>query len=205
MKKFVKCLAFAMAALICTTSAFAADKAIEKQAMKEAKVNVKTLKKDGWKLLGSGDLEMALYRHNIKKLEGQKEYIGTADNVKEIDNGKKKALLSAQNEFAQVHCVAINGKILQDVGNLTGDETDEFNKFRTAVEGRIKGEIRGELQPSIILVRDLGKGTKSVQGWYLCDFENAKQVIRRAYEMELENTKLRNKICSEVSEWINAE
>ena len=71
----------AIAILVASTPVFAQSNKDVKAAKKEAKTAAKQLKKEGFKLLELGDIEVQLGDYLVEAKSGQKQIVGTADDI----------------------------------------------------------------------------------------------------------------------------
>lgn len=111
MKKLIAlCLVLILAAPALTTNAESSlqkelNKELVKQLKKNYKKKKKELEKDRWKIYGSSKtLEVALLEHYTKLYndgEVAEEIIGTADNFKSNNVGRRQAVTNAQVAYAQ--------------------------------------------------------------------------------------------------------
>ena len=103
MKKLIAlCLVLILAAPALTTNA---ESSLQKELKKNYKKKKKELEKDRWKIYGSSKtLEVALLEHYTKLYndgEVAEEIIGTADNFKSNNVGRRQAVTNAQVAYAQ--------------------------------------------------------------------------------------------------------
>lgn len=156
MKKLIAlCLVLILAAPALTTNAESSlqkelNKELVKQLKKNYKKKKKELEKDRWKIYGSSKtLEVALLEHYTKLYndgEVAEEIIGTADNFKSNNVGRRQAVTNAQVAYAQRAGAQVKARIVEDIAANSADINAEFEHFYAAYEAQVQKEIGAELQ-----------------------------------------------------------
>lgn len=176
----------------------------EKICNNNAKNRAKELKKEGFTVMGSLPLQDALYKHFAKIEMGATEQIGTG-RAKSQNNGRQMCLTSAMAEYASKAVSQIKGRNVTDsYGNEVDTENDpEFARFYAAYERLTQKEIKGELQESCTVVRDLPDGSKEFRMFLTVDENKALNSRQKAMKEALEESKLAQNYAKQVSEFIN--
>ena len=146
MKKLIAlCLVLILAAPALTTNAESSlqkelNKELVKQLKKNYKKKKKELEKDRWKIYGSSKtLEVALLEHYTKLYndgEVAEEIIGTADNFKSNNVGRRQAVTNAQVAYAQRAGAQVKARIVEDIAANSADINAEFEHFYAAYEAQ---------------------------------------------------------------------
>jgi len=164
----------------------AQSKALEKARKKEYKTKIKEYKKENWKLFGSShSIEVALLQHYDKLNalgEDGHEVLGIASKFKSKNVGKQMAINNACLTYAQEAGSYVKGRVVSD---LSGDGVladKEFDNFYAAYERLVEKEIKGEMQESYCIIRDLGDGTFEMQIYYIVSELAASKARIRALE-----------------------
>ena len=184
----------------------AQSKALRKAIKKEYKTKMKEYKKEGWKLFGSShSLDVSLLSH-YEKLEalGENGYeiVGICGKYKSDNVGHQAAINNACNTYARNAGSHVKGRLVSDIAS-NGDETSsEFDHFYAAYETLVEKEIRGEMEESYAIYRDLGDGEKTMQVYFIINEDAAVRARIRAYENALKESEAAQKYASKVSEFI---
>lgn len=176
----------------------------EKICNNNAKNRAKELKKEGFTVMGSLPLQDALYKHFAKIEMGATEEIGTG-RAKSQNNGRQMCLTSAMAEYASKAVSQIKGRNVTDsYGNEVDTENDpEFARFYAAYERLTQKEIKGELQESFTVVKDLPDGSKEFRMFLTVDEDKALNCRQKAMKEALEESKLAQNYAKQVTEFIN--
>lgn len=196
MKKFISIM---VATMVAMSSIYAQTKQVVKAAKKEAKITAKTLQQEGYKLLELGDICIQLEEYLIKAKTGHKQIVGTAEACKTLNLAKTTALNNAINEYATMSGGMVKGRITSNASNINGQQVDDIV---AAYERLIQKEIKGEIQASVILVKD-NKKSYDVRAYCLVDLEAAHAARIKAITLALEELKLSQEYGSAVSDWID--
>lgn len=196
MKKFISIL---IATIVAVSPVFAQTKKDVKAAKKEAKVAANNLKKEGYKLLELGDLQIQLENYLLKAKAGQKQIVGTAENCKSLNLGKTTALNNAINEYATMSGGMVKGRITSNTSNINEQQVDDVV---AAYERLVLKEIKGEIQTCLTLVKETKK-KYDVRVYCLVDYDAAHAARMKAMRLALEELELSQKYGSEVSNWID--
>lgn len=204
MKKIIMML-LAMAMLMPAT-VNAQNKILQKALKKEYKSKMKQYSKEGWKLFGSSrSLDVALLKH-YDKLEslGDNAYeiVGICAKYKSDNVGHQSAINSACNTYARNAGSHVKGRVVSDMASNGDDTAAEFDKFYAAYETLVEKEIKGEMQESYAIYRDLGHGEKTMQVYFIINEDAATKARIRAYENALKESEAAQKYATKVSEFI---
>ena len=172
------------------------NKELVKQLKKNYKKRKKELEKDKWKIQGSTKtLEVALLEHYTKLYNEDdvaEEIVGTADNFKSTNIGRRQAVTNAQMSYAQ------------RAGANADDVNAEFEHFYAAYEANVQKEIGMELQESFTLMRPHagGKSTYDMQIFFIVSENAATRARVRAYENALKESEAAQRYADRVSQFI---
>lgn len=204
MKKIMMML-LAMAMLMPATMN-AQNKILQKALKKEYKTKMKQYKKEGWKLFGSSrSLDVALLKH-YDKLEtlGDNAYeiVGVVGEYKSDNVGHQAAINNACNTYARNAGSHVKGRVVSDMASNGNDSSAEFDHFYAAYESLVEKEIKGEMQESYAIYRELGGGKKTMQVYFIINEDAATKARIRAYENAMKESKAAQKYATKVSEFI---
>lgn len=214
MKKLIAlCLALILAAPAFTTYAESSlqselNKELVKQLKKNYKKKKKELEKDKWKIQGSTKtLEVALLEHYTKlysEKEVAEEIVGTADNFRSTNIGRRQAVTNAQMSYAQRAGAKIKARITEDMGANSGNIDAEFEHFYAAYEANVQKEIGMELQESFTLIRQHAgsKDAYDMQIFFIVSEDAATRARVRAYENALKESEAAQRYADRVSQFI---
>ena len=188
-----------LAALVAIAPVAAQSSKDVRAAKKEAKTAAKQLKKEGFKLLELGDLQMQLQDYLVRAKAGCKQIVGTADNCMSINLGKTTALNNAINEYATLSGGVVKGRITTNTSNISGQQADDIV---AAYERLVLKEIKGEIQTCITLVRQ-NKRNYDVRVYCLVDYDAAHAAKMKAMQLALEELNLAQQYGSAISDWID--
>lgn len=188
-----------LAALVAIAPVAAQSSKDVRAAKKEAKTAAKQLKKEGFKLLELGDLQMQLQDYLVRAKAGCKQIVGTADNCMSINLGKTTALNNAINEYATLSGGVVKGRITTNTSNISGQQADDIV---AAYERLVLKEIKGEIQTCITLVRQ-NKKNYDVRVYCLVDYDAAHAAKMKAMQLALEELNLAQQYGSAISDWID--
>lgn len=196
MKKIILMM---LAAIIAISPVAAQTKQELRAAKKEAKVAAKQLKKEGFKLLELGDMQMQLESYLAKAKAGCKQIVGTADNCITVNLGKIAALNNAINEYATLSGGIVKGRITSNASNIGGRQADDIV---AAYERLVLKEIKGEIQTCVTLVRENQKHY-DVRVYCLVDYDAAHAAKMKAMQLALEELNLAQQFGAQISDWID--
>ena len=170
----------------------------------------KELEKDRWKIYGSSKtLEVALLEHYTKLYndgEVAEEIIGTADNFKSNNVGRRQAVTNAQVAYAQRAGAQVKARIVEDIAANSADINAEFEHFYAAYEAQVQKEIGAELQESFTIVRPHTKSKKcntyDMQVFFIISEDAATRARVRAYENALKESEAAQRYADRVSQFI---
>lgn len=141
-----------------------------KALKKEYNAKRKEFKKAGWKLYGSSKtLDAALLNH-YKKLEemgdNAEEIIGNVGNCNSMDIGHQLAINNATTKYAQKCSSSLRG-ITSSTMQGGSDANSEVDQFFAAYEREVQITIRGELEESFSIIREIGPGLYEIQSFFI--------------------------------------
>lgn len=204
MKKILFIL-FAML-LMAPVSADAQNKQLQKQLKKEYKTKMKEFKKEGWKLFGSSrSLEVVLLKHydKLESLgENGHEEVGFAAASKSDNVLHQSAINNACNTYARNAGSHVKGRVVSDMASNGNDPSAEFDHFYAAYESLVEKEIRGEMQESFAIYRELRDGSKTVRVFFIINEDAATKARIRAYENAMKESEAAQKYATKVSEFV---
>lgn len=186
-------LFMALVALFVASPVFAQTKAQKK--------HVKELNKEGWKSESSFPMIDALYAHYGKLANGLEERVGIAYNKKKVNIAKAEALNNAINDYAQEASTFVKGRVASDMSDIDDQEREAFV---AGFERLVQAEIKGELKPSVTLIKENEDGTYSVRRYFVLDYEASMKANERALKQALEESKIAKEYGNTISDWINA-
>ena len=199
MKKIILMM---LAAVIVAGPVAAQTKKELRAAKKEAKMAAKQLKKEKFKLLEIGDLEMQLESYLIKTKTGCKQIVGTAEDCISINLAKTAAMNNAVNEYATLSGGIVKGRITSEVSKVNEQQADDIV---AAYERLVLKEIKGEIQSCVTLIRANGKNKKNYDARVYClvDYDTAHAAKVKAMNLALEELNLTQEYGSKISDWVN--
>lgn len=193
-----KLFIFLLVALFATQSIYAQDVASE--ARKEAKKGTKSVRRDGFKLLESGDLEGSMARHLEKVLSGKAlQLAGTAEDKNSINIAVSVARNNAINAHVELASSVVKGRIVSEIIDLGNEQTE---KFLAQYERILSGVLKSELSLSYTLYKEQNNKC-SVRAYYLLDYERAQKIHLDAIRHAAEQQGLWQMYGSRMSIWIN--
>lgn len=175
----------------------------EKDAQKQAKNMAKQLKKEGWKLNGSGDMQLMLERHMLKLTEfggNGTEFVGNANDIKNLNSASRMARMAASTAYAEQSQMALKERI--DGSDVILD-SDQRQTLIAGYEARVAKELNGEITRSVELYKQNKNGTFDVRAFYVVDEEAARATKLRALRAEAEYMKLSTNIADQISKFVN--
>lgn len=176
----------------------------EKLCNKNAKQRAKELKKEGYKMMGSLPLEDALYKHYAKLELGAIEQPGSGRS-KSKNLGRQMCLNAAMAEFASTEASQIKGRTFYDAqGNeIDTDNNEEFARFYAAFERLSQKEIKGELQESLTVMKELPDGSYEYRMFMTIDKAKLDKSRAKAISNAIEESKLSQEYAKQMSDFIN--
>ena len=149
------------------------DKALQKAQKKEMKQKMKDYKKDGYEILGSRTMEVALLKHYSKLNELGDDgavFEGYAENVKSKNTAEQMAINNATIKYAQKAGSSVKGRVVSDIfADGTGDDS-EFEKFYAAYERLVEQKVKNVLTPSYSVIKKRADGTYEIQSFFIATF-----------------------------------
>jgi len=203
MKKFLMLLlVFCFAA---STPAFAdLNKTLNKEMEKEYKKKVKQYKKEKWNVMGSRTLEVSLLKHYMKLNDldtDAREVFGIA-NTKTKNNGYQAAMNNAMIKYASDAGSYLKGRVMSDVFADGANPDSEFDHFFAAYERLVEKEIKGEMEESFSMIKNLPNGTYEVQVFYVVSESRAAKARMRALENALKESEAAQKYADKLSKFV---
>lgn len=201
-----KILVLLMAVMMMVPVVNAQSRILKKAMKKEYKLKMKEYNKEGWKLLASSrSLDVALLKH-YEKLEelGDSGYeiSGVCAKCKSENVGMQMAINNACNIYARNAGSHVKGRIVSDMATDGVLTSSEFDKFYAAYESLVEKEIKGEMQLSYAIYKDLKDGEKSIQVYFVINEDAASKARIRAYENALKESIVAQKYATEISKFI---
>ena len=161
-------------------------------------------KRDGWELYGSTrTLDDALRAHYATlETPGVSEVTGTASGVKSEAVGQQVAWNNACINYVQQTGGFLRGRVDSDshAGNASNAE---FSNFYAAYETLLQKEIRGELKPSLSLIRKLPDGTCQMMVFFIVDEAAAAGARIKAMELAAQESEAAQRIADSVRGQVN--
>ena len=161
-------------------------------------------KRDGWELYGSSrTLDDALRAHYAAlETPGVSEVTGTASSVKSETVGQQVAWNNACINYVQQAGGFLRGRV--DSDSHAGTTSDaEFSNFYAAYETLLQKEIRGELKPSLTLIRRLSNGTHQMMVFFIVDEDAAAKARIKAMELAAQESEAAQRIADSVRGQVN--
>lgn len=178
-------------------------KEFRKQAEKMGKSKAKEFKKQGWSINGSGDLAMMLTKHYLKTENfGGKgiELQGNANGIKNLSTAIMSARLAATREYAAQVGTALKEKI--EGSNTIVGNIDSQNLI-AGFEARVAQELKGEINPSIVMYKKNKDGSYEVMSFFVVDPDATKALKIRTLKAEAEYMQLSTEIANKISKFVN--
>lgn len=195
-----------LAICLIVPSVDAQSKQLEKKRKKEYAAKIKEYKKEDWKLFGSSHtIEVALLTHydNLNKLgEDGREVMGTASKFKSKNVGHQMSINNACITYAQQAGSHVKGRIVSDMAGDGVDTDAEFDHFYAAYERLVESEIRGEMNESYSIIRDLGDGTFEMQTYFIVSESAATRARIRALENAAKESEAAQRYAEKVAEFV---
>lgn len=201
-----KILILLLSMVLTVPVANAQNKVLQKAIKKEYKTKMKEYKKEGWKLFASSrSLDVALLKH-YDKLEtlGDNAYeiVGVCARYKSDNVGHQAAINNACNTYARNAGSHVKGRVVSDMASNGDDTSAEFDHFYGAYESLVQKEIRGEMQESYAVYKDLGNGEKTMQVFFIINEDAATKARIRAFENAMKESEAAQKYAEKVSNFV---
>lgn len=203
-----KIIALLIAFCVIAPAAMMADssKAMRKARDKERKEVLKRYKKEGWKLFGSTrSLEVALLSHwdkLDKEGEDAREIMGVSTRTKSKNAGQQMAINNACVTYAQQAGSSLRGRVLSDMNADGSDPSAEMDHFYGAYERMVEREIKGEMDQSLSLIRELPDGTYEIETYFIVSENAASKARMRALENAMKESEAAQKYAGTVSRFV---
>ncbi len=168
---------------------------LPKEWKKECKKQQKRLQKAGWQIFGSSrSLEYALLSHYEKQYEqgnriGDGEVVGiaTVSDARNKNLLRQQAINSAYTTYATRSVTNIKGKIVQE---LKLKDNEEVENFCAAYGASVEKEIKGELQPSFEVIKEVSPNRVDMQAFFVINKSSAVKARLQALENIIKNSNL---------------
>jgi hypothetical protein len=182
------------------------NKQLQKERNKEYKVKLKNYKKDGWKVFGTvHTLEVSILSH-LEKLDALgdagTQIVGIAQGFRNKDLGRRMAVASACNDYAEKSGALVKGRLLNDMANDGRSPDNEFYKFYAAFEQLVEKELKGELVETYSVIRETSKGVYEMESNFIVDVDAVTRAVVRAYENAAKESEAAQKYAGQVSDFI---
>lgn len=182
------------------------NKQLEKALKKEYKEKKKEFKREGWKLFGSSrSLDVALLSHYDKLQtlsEDGREVVGVATNVRSKNAGHQMAINNACITYGQQAGSQVKGRVVSDLAANATDATGEFDHFYAAYERLVEKEIRGEMEESFTIVREMTPGVYEFQTFFIVSESAASKARIRAMEDALKESEAAQKHAKTIADFV---
>ncbi len=182
------------------------NKQLEKALKKEYKEKKKEFKMEGWKLFGSSrSLDVALLSHYDKLQtlsEDGREIVGVATNVKSKNAGHQMAINNACITYGQQAGSQVKGRIVSDLAANGTDATNEFDHFYAAYERLVEKEIRGEMEESFTIVKEMSPGIYEFQTFFIVSESAASKARIRAMEDAMKESEAAQKHAKTIADFV---
>lgn len=203
-----KLLLLLVAFCVAVPATYAADKnkQLEKALKKEYKQKKKEFNKEGWKLFGSSrSLDVALLSHYDKLqnlAEDGREVVGVATNVKSKNAGHQMAINNACITYGQQAGSQVKGRVISDLAANGTDATGEFDHFYAAYERLVEKEIRGEMEESFTIIKEMSPGIYEFQTFFIVSESAASKARIRAMEDALKESEAAQKHAKTIADFV---
>ena len=182
------------------------NKQLEKALKKEYKQKKKEFNKEGWKLFGSSrSLDVALLSHYDKLqnlAEDGREVVGVATNVKSKNAGHQMAINNACITYGQQAGSQVKGRVISDLAANGTDATGEFDHFYAAYERLVEKEIRGEMEESFTIIKEMSPGIYEFQTFFIVSESAASKARIRAMEDALKESEAAQKHAKTIANFV---
>jgi hypothetical protein len=205
MKKLITLL-LAFVLIMPAIQAADTSKATQKALKKEKSEKMKEYKKKGWEVFGtSRSLEVALLNHyeRLAELGGEgHELVGIASRFKSKSIGHQMAINDACITYAQHAGSALKGRVISDLSGDGVEADSEFDHFFAAYERLVEKEIKGEMEESYSVIRDLGDGTYELQTFFIYSESAASKARVRALNDALKENEAAQRNAEQISSFV---
>ena len=177
------------------------DKKLQKAQEKEVKTKMKEYKKQGFEIMGSRTMEVALLRHYSKLNElGDNGIVfdGISSRTKSKNVGEQMALNSATIKYAQKAGSTVKGRVISDLFANGTDGDGEFEKFYAAYERLVEQKVKNALVPSYSVIKSNPDGTYEIQSFFIVDESKASVARAAAIEDAIKDSGLAGKYADTV-------
>ena len=182
------------------------NKQLEKALKKEYKQKKKELEKDKWKLFGSSrslDVALLLHYDKLQRLgDDGREIVGVAGNVKSKNAGHQMAINNACITYSQQAGSSLKGRVVSDLAADGTDGEGEFDHFYAAYERLVEKEIKGEMEESFTVIREMAPGLYEFQTFFIVSESAASKARIRAMENAMKESDTAKKHATVISEFV---
>ena len=156
---------------------------LDKTSKRNFYTKKRELKKEGWKLYGStktlDDVLLSHYQKLAKLGENAEEIIGNASKCDSKDIGHMLAFNNAASKYTQKCNNTLRGSTQSVLSSGNGQEMDQFY---STYQSQVEVAIKGELQESFSVVREVGHGMYEMQSFFILNKNRAAMVHLTALE-----------------------
>lgn len=181
-------------------------KMTEKAQKKEVKEKMKQYKKEGYSIVGSRTMEVALTRHYSKLNElGDDgiEFHGISSRTKSKNVGEQMATNNATVQYAQKCGSTVKGRVVSDIFANGTDGEGEFEKFYAAYERLVEQKVKHALVPSYSVIKTNPDGTYEIQAFFIVDESKARPARAAALEAAIRDSEIASKYGDQIREYAN--
>lgn len=181
-------------------------KMTEKAQKKEVKEKMKQYKKQGYDIMGSRTMEVALTRHYAKLSElGDNGFDigGYSTKTKSKNVGEQMALNNATLNYAQKCGSTVKGRVVSDIFANGVDSEGEFEKFYAAYERLVEQKVKHALVPSYSVIKTNPDGTYEIQSFFIVDESKARPARAAALEDAINESGLAGKYGDKIRDYAN--
>lgn len=209
MKRFLTfVLAFCLLAPVALTAGAQNSKNTEKALKKQLKERLKQYKKDGWEIVGTRTMEVALSKHFDRQEALGDDYCEVAPGmslpVRSKNTGIQMATTNAMMQFAKECGSQIQQRLIGNSGAaLDEDVMAEVDNFRSAYEQLVEQKLRGELELAYTLMRQTDDGLYEVQAIYYTTNSKVRRMQQGCAEAALDKSTLNSDFKKAVTSFVN--
>lgn len=147
----------------------------------------------------SRTLDVLLLQH-YEKLQatesGAYEVVGVCSRYKLDHIGHSAAVANAYITYAQSAGNHVRGRLMSEMKSDGADLSKEVDAFAAIYESEVEKEIRNDLQESFAIYREIGKGEKTMQVFFIVNADAATASRLRAMENAIRESEAALKLTS---------
>lgn len=182
MKKLILFVIAAM--LIFPAVSTAQSSAYAKLLKKEVKQKKKEFASGGWEIFGSArTIDVALTKHYAKLEEYEndvQQIIGVAPRFSSKNVGHQMAFANAANQYAQMTSGTVKGIVENNTMSDGANTANEVDNFMSSFIREVEMTIKGELEESFSVIREIEPGVYEMQSFYIYNKVAASEARMRA-------------------------